>query len=142
MLLTRKAQIKYAQDLVLGLRRQSDGKVLNIPICDLISNETISDRTISDEDNVDVESMDNRIIESHSINKSTNYNQRLLASQDRFNLDFLKVEINIYIKIGLVSVMLMGIFVGISASIFSLMDLFDPNTFIAPCYVKDCNVGD
>ena len=135
MLLTRQSQVRHAQELVNGQRRPSDGKVIK-------SNGTkMSDQ---EGESILIATSDTR----HLINGSTNYsnNQSDSAnssqrSRGRFNIDFMtKVQMNIWIKSGLIGIMAMGIFVGISSSIFSLMDLLDPNTFIPPCYVKECKL--
>lgn len=137
MLLTRQSQVRHAQDLVNGERRPSDGKVIK-------SNVTkISDQ---EGDSILIATNDTRRL----INGSTNYSNNISRNQNDsanssqrsrgcFNIDFItKVQMNIWIKSGLIGIMAVGIFVGISSSIFSLMDLFDPNTFIPPCYVKEC----
>lgn len=151
MLLTRQSQVRHAQDLVSGQRRPSDGRVIK-------SNGTkMADQ---EGDSILIATSDTR----HLINGSTNYSNNFSSNQSdsansnqrsrgrfnsansnqrlrgRFNIDFItKVQMNIWIKSGLIGIMAMGIFVGISSSIFSLIDLFDPNTFIPPCYVKECN---
>lgn len=137
ILLVRKEQVINAQSLVLGLRRPSDGKVLNITFDESESNSNNSQQLD--------ERSEFKTDKRNLINRRSENNLDMTVTESRriINLDFItKVEMNLYLKIGLIAVMFMGIFVGITASAFSLMDLFDPKTFIVPCYVKDCNVND
>lgn len=139
MLLTRQSQVRHAQDLVSGQRRPSDGKVIRS------NGAKMSDQ---EGDSVLIATSDKIRLVNGSTNYSNNYSSNQSDSANsierlrgRFNIDFItKVQMNIWIKSGLIGIMAMGIFVGISSSIFSLMDLFDPNTFIPPCYVKECKL--
>lgn len=78
----------------------------------------------------------------HSNNIVDNNNFELIILDDKKEEERLKSRIHPLIKSALYCIMIVGSIVGVSSSIFSLIDLIDPNAFTPPCYIADCKIGD
>ena len=82
------------------------------------------------------------IVTIHSNNIVDNNNFELIILDDEKEEERLKSRIHPLVKSALYCTMIVGIIVGVSSSIFSLIDLIDPNAFTPPCYIADCKIGD
>ena len=83
------------------------------------------------------------IVTIHSNNIADNNNFELIILDDKKEEEErLKSRIHPLTKSALYCIMIVGSIVGVSSSIFSLIDLIDPNAFTPPCYIADCKIGD
>lgn len=83
------------------------------------------------------------IVTIHSNNIVDNNNFELIILEDKKEEEErIESKIHPLIKSALYCIMIVGSIVGVSSSIFSLIDLIDPDAFTPPCYIADCKIGD